>query len=377
MAYYFVWPTASSGGTFVSPFYGPNGTAALPTYSFSSDPDTGMYRSAVNTLGWSTNGTLAMSLDANAKLTVVGALTLGGVLTGVAGAVGAPAINLGTANTGLYASAATTLSFATGGVLRAEIDANGLIGLGGAPSSGQRVTVKGSGTTSAEYAFVATNSTGALFFAFRNDGVAEYRGSSFNITGASASIQGTGSGLFTVSNLSSQAGGAIVFPGVNTGAVLFNSATGSLAGNGFTFNATVGITGDIAASGGYQNTCFHEFFNPLTKSLTSQTGTYDYGGVSAVATYIPPKAGSIIGITYYMSGGNKTAGSLVFTVFKNGVATAATITAADATNSGVATFAKDAVTFAAGDTLDIRYTTDANFLPDVTLPCVTYLTVEF
>ena len=32
---------------------GGNGTAALPTYSFVSDPDTGMYRRTTNSIGFS------------------------------------------------------------------------------------------------------------------------------------------------------------------------------------------------------------------------------------------------------------------------------------------------------------------------------------
>lgn len=40
-----------------------SGTAALPSYSFFEDNDIGMYRSAADTLSWSTAGTLRMSLD--------------------------------------------------------------------------------------------------------------------------------------------------------------------------------------------------------------------------------------------------------------------------------------------------------------------------
>ncbi len=39
------------------------GTAALPSYSFYEDNNTGMYRSAADTVAWSTNGTLRLSLS--------------------------------------------------------------------------------------------------------------------------------------------------------------------------------------------------------------------------------------------------------------------------------------------------------------------------
>jgi len=42
------------------------GTAALPSFSFFEDNNTGMYRSAADTLAWSTNGTLRLSLNTTA-----------------------------------------------------------------------------------------------------------------------------------------------------------------------------------------------------------------------------------------------------------------------------------------------------------------------
>ena len=43
--------------TVTAPIRGANGTAAAPTYSFTSDPDTGMFRSSNNGVGFSVDGT--------------------------------------------------------------------------------------------------------------------------------------------------------------------------------------------------------------------------------------------------------------------------------------------------------------------------------
>lgn len=46
----------ASGGVFTSPLLGPDGSAAAPTYSFASDPDTGMYRTAANGVSLAAGG---------------------------------------------------------------------------------------------------------------------------------------------------------------------------------------------------------------------------------------------------------------------------------------------------------------------------------
>lgn len=55
----------------VSGSIGPtNGSAASPTYTFYSDPDTGIYRSAANTIGFATNGAAVGSIDSNGNLAI-------------------------------------------------------------------------------------------------------------------------------------------------------------------------------------------------------------------------------------------------------------------------------------------------------------------
>jgi len=70
-------------------FLGGNGTAALPSYAFTSNPNLGMYRISADTLGWSTAGVVRMQLDTNGTLgintpTLAGAPALA-VITGAGG----------------------------------------------------------------------------------------------------------------------------------------------------------------------------------------------------------------------------------------------------------------------------------------------------
>lgn len=128
----------------------PNGTAAAPALSFFNDPDTGVYQSAVNTIDFSTGGTLRFTLT-NSTATLTTPLVLpasdpttanqasrkayvdaqdatrlplaGGTMTGAllaaAGTVSAPGIGIsGDTNTGIYAPAADQLAVTTGGAQR-------------------------------------------------------------------------------------------------------------------------------------------------------------------------------------------------------------------------------------------------------------------
>lgn len=61
--------TDSSGNLTITPsgghVLGPAGTATNPGYSFSGDPDTGMFSWAANLIGWSAGGTTVLAVDAS------------------------------------------------------------------------------------------------------------------------------------------------------------------------------------------------------------------------------------------------------------------------------------------------------------------------
>lgn len=92
----------------------PVGTAAAPTFSFISDPDTGIFQNGSNVLGIAANGTLRVSHSATTS-------TFSNVLSIPAGAASAAALNFGTANTGLFSSSANSLNFTVAGIQRLDM----------------------------------------------------------------------------------------------------------------------------------------------------------------------------------------------------------------------------------------------------------------
>jgi hypothetical protein len=56
------WSWGSSVNTYISALQGPDGSAAAPAFSFSTDPDVGVYRPAGNNLGFATAGVLRATL---------------------------------------------------------------------------------------------------------------------------------------------------------------------------------------------------------------------------------------------------------------------------------------------------------------------------
>lgn len=92
----------------------PVGTAAAPTFSFISDPDTGIFENGSNVLGIAANGTLRVSHSATTS-------TFSNVLSIPLGSVSAAALNFGTANTGLFSSSANSLNFTVAGIQRLDM----------------------------------------------------------------------------------------------------------------------------------------------------------------------------------------------------------------------------------------------------------------
>ena len=104
-----------------------DGTALLPSLSFTADTNTGMYRRAAETIGFSTAGADLFRMDASY---LRGNVNYTPSMPGkAAGSVSAPAYSfVNDTNTGMYRDAADSLSFATGGVQRLGIDSGGIKG---------------------------------------------------------------------------------------------------------------------------------------------------------------------------------------------------------------------------------------------------------
>ncbi|MBY0316766.1 MAG: hypothetical protein K2Q26_14690 [Bdellovibrionales bacterium] len=117
-----------SGGSFVNVTSG-TGTAALPSYSFTGEPDTGFWNPSADTIGFAVAGTNRMNLNFSSMTSTVSS---------------GPSLNLGTANvatspaysfngdpdTGWFNPASDVLAASTAGVERMRFTSGGDIGIG-------------------------------------------------------------------------------------------------------------------------------------------------------------------------------------------------------------------------------------------------------
>ena len=98
----------------------PSGTAAVPSITFDSDLDTGVYNPAANQLGITTGGTARLIIDAS-----------GQIRANSLGSASAPVITFNSdPNTGIYSPGADQVAISTNGTGRLFVDASGRVGLG-------------------------------------------------------------------------------------------------------------------------------------------------------------------------------------------------------------------------------------------------------
>ena len=108
--------TATGSIYFSNGLYTSTGAAATPSVGFIGDSNTGIYNmSGSDQLGFSTGGTLRLSID---TATITSTLPI----QTPSGSVGTNAVQVGAVGTGLYSSAGNTLNVATNGVNRLGID---------------------------------------------------------------------------------------------------------------------------------------------------------------------------------------------------------------------------------------------------------------
>ena len=102
-----------------------DGAAAGPSFSFTADPDTGIYRSATNQISMTMAGAEAVRLEATGRARFFDVVTIGD------GAVGAPGLAFDSdPDTGIYRSATNQFDLVTAGVSRVTVDASGNVGIG-------------------------------------------------------------------------------------------------------------------------------------------------------------------------------------------------------------------------------------------------------
>jgi len=108
-------PTWSGQHTFSQPLLAAAGTALLPAYSYSGDPNTGTYNVGADDWGVATGGTLRFDVSTTAITSTIPHLN-------AAGTALAPAYSYSTdSNTGTYSVGADDWGVATGGTLRFDI----------------------------------------------------------------------------------------------------------------------------------------------------------------------------------------------------------------------------------------------------------------
>lgn len=113
------WTLSTTSLTTTLQQLGGAGSNAAPNWSFSGDPDTGMYSASANQLGFATNGAVRLTLTTTtASFAVVVSTTLG--------ALTAPSYTFsGDSNTGMWSSGADAIDFSTGGGNRMRMDSTG------------------------------------------------------------------------------------------------------------------------------------------------------------------------------------------------------------------------------------------------------------
>lgn len=115
------WLVRASGS------YSASGTQTAPGISFLNDPDTGLYVYGADVIGFSTGGTYRAILYSSAFEMVSGAR-----MWSTPGDAGLPAFAFGVdTDTGMFRSAANEISFAAGGVAQVAIQTTGLTMYGG------------------------------------------------------------------------------------------------------------------------------------------------------------------------------------------------------------------------------------------------------
>lgn len=120
-------------------FRGPAGSATVPAFTFTGDDNTGYYSVGADQLGISVGGTLRATWT-------TAALVLTVPVSAANGAAATPSYAFtNDLDTGMYRAGTDILAFATAGTLRFAIDAGGGFGLGATPSYGSAGQVLTSG----------------------------------------------------------------------------------------------------------------------------------------------------------------------------------------------------------------------------------------
>lgn len=141
-----------------------NGTAGAPSISFSSDSDTGFYDVTAGQMTFSSNGTATFHFNASG----MSSPTAGGATVGATmGGASAPVYSFSSdPNTGLFWPGADIIGFSTAGLERMRIDSNGNIGIGTSSLGGKLEVIQNATPTNVifgTYSATAVNAPNLTF----------------------------------------------------------------------------------------------------------------------------------------------------------------------------------------------------------------------
>jgi hypothetical protein len=308
--------TASNTYTLVS--LGPAGSAAAPTWSFSGDSNTGAFSAGADVYGISTGGTSRFTVSTT---TVSSTLPIFVPL----GSAAAPTYSItGDTNTGLFSPGADLMAVSTGGTERVRVSSAGLQLVAGGSAAAPAISLTGDTNTgiawtAADTLVLSTDGTARLTIS--STGQASFSGDvtvagKLTVTGAidppSVRLSG-GTALFYESANGNTAG----VSAANEGRIRYNSTTQTwqMSANGAAYvDIGTGLSG-----GGTANEI--AFWSGAT-SLTSDAGlTYSAAddrlttGILSVGTVnATPATGDIWrnanAILFHSTGGTRTVGDL-------------------------------------------------------------------
>lgn len=134
----------AAGVTVFSSFLGTGGSAALPTYTFIGDTDTGVYSSGLDTVNITTAGVLRLSVAATGVTSTV-------PVVHPIGSAAAPSVTfVGDLNTGIYQSAVDEVAVTTAGGLRLTVSSGAVTSTVPLAMSANKITGVASGTVAGD-----------------------------------------------------------------------------------------------------------------------------------------------------------------------------------------------------------------------------------
>lgn len=233
--------TLATGTTAASSVLAVDGSNTAPSMSFANETDLGFYRSNTVTVGFSSNGVLRFNMNNQG---ISSANTSGFyVNNGTTAAQPAYTFN-GDLNTGMYRATADTLAFATNGSERLRIDAGGNVGIG-LTAPARSLHLAGPMRINPT-ALPGSPSAGDLAFDSGDSNSLKYYNGSAWVT-----LLGGGGSFNNVTNISNSSGNITMSPAFSSGSLVIDSNTASVgsASGALIVSGGVGVSGDINAGG--------------------------------------------------------------------------------------------------------------------------------